>query len=364
MLGKQVSEKIPLFLRTIQRKTAHLQVGDRVDLLDLFQRCSMSAVCHILFGDSSGSPLVPYVDPNGRKHMISLEESYMRVETDCDAAFKTVLNQLFPFLLDNHLGPLNRRNHNNRLAFDAALKQFLANSPQDDTIYGRLIREVNASEEDILDDLKGLMFAGFDSTSRACTGTMYRLLKHPHYLEKLREQLQDLAKKEKTLEESFKMHIKDLDFLSYVCKEGLRIDPPAQGSIGYQVKKECKIAGVTMKKGWEINVAIHAVHRDPRHWQKPDEFLPERFDEDSELYLTPEGKRRSPFAFLPFSYGSRSCAGQNMAKTEMSVFVAYMVLFLELELDLDDYMKDYSDIAFSLGTPNRLHVRLLKDQRT
>ena len=102
-----------------------------------------------------------------------------------------------------------------------------------------------------------------------------------------------------------------------MCQEGLRIDPPAQGSIGYQVKEQCEIAGVTMKKGWEINVAIHAVHRDPRHWQRPDEFLPERFDSLSKLYQTPDGRRRSPLSFLPFSYGSRSCAGQVMALTEL-----------------------------------------------
>lgn len=68
------------------------------------------------------------------------------------------------------------------------------------------------------------------------------------------------------MEESFQKHLMGVEFLRYVCKEGLRIDPPGQGSIGYQVRKECQISGVTLKKGWEINVAIHSVHRDPRHW--------------------------------------------------------------------------------------------------
>ena len=118
--------------------------------------------------------------------MLSLEEAYMRIESDCDAAFKTVMNQLFPVLLDWHLGPLNRRNHKNRLAFDAGLRKFLASSSQEDTLYGRLKRDLKLPEEDILEDLKGLMFAGFDSTSRACTGTIFRLLANPSYLEQLR----------------------------------------------------------------------------------------------------------------------------------------------------------------------------------
>ena len=128
------------------------------------------------------------------------------------------------------------------------------------------------------------MFAGFDSTSRSCTSTVFRLLKNQRYMHMLREQMCSLVRKEASLEEAFRKHLKDAEFLRYVCYEGLRIDPPAQGSIGYQVKNECQIAGVTMKKGWEINIAIHAVHRDPRHWQRPNEFLPERFDPQSDLY--------------------------------------------------------------------------------
>ena len=188
-LANQVSEKIPLFLRTIQSKAGSYKVGERIDLLELFQRCSMSAVTNILFGDCSGAPLVPYVDSSGLSHLVSLEESYMRVYMDCDAAFKTVLNQLFPVLLDKHIGPLNRRNYNNRLAFDEGLRKFLANSAQDSTLYGRLKMELGVSEEEIMEDLKGLIFAGFDSTSRGCAGTVYRLLTNPHYLKRLRIQM-------------------------------------------------------------------------------------------------------------------------------------------------------------------------------
>ena len=53
-----------------------------------------------------------------------------------------------------------------------------------------------------------------------------------------------------------------------------------------------------------------------------------------------------------------------MALTELQVFVGYVVLSMELELDLDERMKAYTDIAFSLGTPNRLHVKLLNEPRT
>ena len=157
------------------------------------------------------------------------------------------------------------------------------------------------------------MFAGFDSTSRACTGTIYRLLANPHYLLKLREHLDSELMGSKSLDDALMSNVNGLDLLRYVCKEGLRIDPPAQGSIGYRANKDCKIANVPIRPGTEINVAIHAIHRDPRHWQRPDEFLPERFDPTSSLSKTPDGNRRPSLAFLPFSLGARSCAGQLLA---------------------------------------------------
>ena len=78
-LARHVSEKIPLFLRTIKRETEHIKIGERFDILYLFQRASMSAVTQILFGDSSGEPFIPYIDACGNTQMVSLEESYMRV---------------------------------------------------------------------------------------------------------------------------------------------------------------------------------------------------------------------------------------------------------------------------------------------
>ena len=52
----------------------------------------MFVITYILFGDCSNAPKVLYINPSGRELMVSLEEAYMNIETDCDAAFKTVAN--------------------------------------------------------------------------------------------------------------------------------------------------------------------------------------------------------------------------------------------------------------------------------
>lgn len=57
--------------------------------------------------------------------------------------------------------------------------------------------------------------------------------------------------------------------------------------------------------------------RDPRQWQRPEEFLPERFDRESELFLTPSKKERHQYAWCPFMAGNRYCIGQLVASKRL-----------------------------------------------
>lgn len=53
-----------------------------------------------------------------------------------------------------------------------------------------------------------------------------------------------------------------------------------------------------------------ALCNNPDEWQKPEQFIPERFCADSPFYLTPTGKKRNPFSFSPFLGGMRICLGK------------------------------------------------------
>jgi cytochrome P450 len=60
------------------------------------------------------------------------------------------------------------------------------------------------------------------------------------------------------------------------------------------------------------------MHRDPRFWERPDDFRPERWDENS-------GKKEPKYAYFPYGGGPRFCMGY--AYTEMlSVLVLAMVM--------------------------------------
>ena len=86
-------------------------------------------------------------------------------------------------------------------------------------------------------------------------------------------------------------------------------------------------------------VNFYQLHYNPSEWQRPNEFLPQRFDPTDALYLTPSGKKRNAYSFTPFNGGKRICFGKTFAESTMKVVATYMTQFFNFEL-LDEKYKD------------------------
>lgn len=60
--------------------------------------------------------------------------------------------------------------------------------------------------------------------------------------------------------------------------------------------------GLLIPKDCNILVPIFYLHKDPKYWERPEEFYPEHF-------LPEKVKQRPEFVYMPFSAGTRSCIG-------------------------------------------------------
>ena len=94
-----------------------------------------------------------------------------------------------------------------------------------------------------------------------------------------------------------------------------------------------------------LQIMFHSLHHDPEQWQRPTEFLPERFDHTSPLSLTPAGKKRHVNSYIPFHGGSRVCFGKTLAEIELKVLITFLTQ--KFNFRYEDESKYESEIAFA-----------------
>ncbi|HYP54438.1 MAG TPA: cytochrome P450, partial [Pyrinomonadaceae bacterium] len=120
----------------------------------------------------------------------------------------------------------------------------------------------------------------------------------------------------------------DLPRLRYaesVVKESLRLYPPAWG-VGREALHECEIGGYRVARGTQLLAFPWVTHRDERYFDRPEEFLPERWTDD-------DFTRRLPkFAYFPFGGGPRVCIGQQLAMMEATLILAAVARRFRLRL--------------------------------
>lgn len=104
-----------------------------------------------------------------------------------------------------------------------------------------------------------------------------------------------------------------LEYTGRIINEVLRRTPPI--ILMRRAREDVEIGGVLVRKGSEIAVSQHTLHRDPRWFPDPDGFDPERWEPERAATL-PKG------AFIPFGAGSRFCPGHFLAHTEIAIAAA------------------------------------------
>jgi len=145
--------------------------------------------------------------------------------------------------------------------------------------------------------------------------------------------------------------------------EALRIDPPAQTmTASFLTKTEKVTDDLTLRAGDIFFIHFWGLHHNPEEWQRPDEFLPDRWDPTHPLYLTPKGTKRNPYSFSPFSGGKRVCFGKTFA--DYTARIVSSILFYSFEMQ-------FADEKFKTETPKfvvltnrdiQVHVKLTPRQ--
>lgn len=153
--------------------------------------------------------------------------------------------------------------------------------------------------------------------------------------------------------------LSNLKYLTMCLNETLRLEPPLRIPSLLSFQEDVDVGGYKIPANTAIGMNIWQMHRSPKQWQKPDEFIPERFDPESELSLTPQGGKRHPFAFGPYLGGKRICLGKTFAEHLGRSIVGVIVSQLDFEFNQkSDYERKLTNAFHSIEPVTNVRVTL------
>jgi cytochrome P450 len=200
----------------------------------------------------------------------------------------------------------------------------------------------------IHDELMTMFIAGHETSAIALTWALIELARRPEITARLTADLDRvLAGRMPILED-----LPQLPLLSQVVKETLRLYPPAIFAIR-QSLRPMTLGGKTVKKADLIALMIVQIHRDPRWYDDPLTFRPDRFAGDLEKTLPKS-------AYMPFGAGPRVCIGNGFAMLEMQIVLATLLQRFNFELIAQDIRPKFG-LTLSFASPVQVRVRERKN---
>jgi cytochrome P450 len=176
------------------------------------------------------------------------------------------------------------------------------------------------TDRQVRDEAVTIFLAGHESTSLALFYSFYLLANHPAVEQKLAAELQSvLGGKLPTAED-----VARLTYCEWVFREAMRLYPPVW-AIGREPLQDCEIGGYRVPRGTQLFLVQYLVHHDPRWYENPDVFRPERWDGDL-------ARRLPRCAYFPFGDGPRICIGNHFAMMEGILVLATIAQRYRLSL--------------------------------
>lgn len=146
---------------------------------------------------------------------------------------------------------------------------------------------------------------------------------------------------------------KNMPYLRACIKESLRVYPLTVGNARTQAN-DVVISGYRVPKGTLISMNSVTLIKDDAHYPRAREFLPERWlrasKENEKSAECPHAlKASSPFVYLPFGFGSRSCIGRRIAEMELELGIARLIRNFHVEFN---YPTDNAFKSLLISVPN------------
>jgi cytochrome P450 len=278
--------------------------AETIDMQDLFYRFFLDSFGQVAFGTAIGSMIAP----------VEFSKAFDRSQVTVNFRFFNPFWKLFEpsssgkdFAVVRDFGRkiiAERKRHPVQKERPDLLDLFMAYTNENGE---------HLSDEQLVDQVINFIIAGRDTTAQALSWTLFCLTKNPHVVSKVVEEANDIMKDSRipTYDQ-----VRQMKYALAVFRETLRLYPSVSRNAKVAMTDEVLPNGIVVPKGVVVTWSAYAMGRNPRIWENPHEFIPERWLTD---------KLPTPFEFLAFNAGPRICLGKTLAELQ-GVFVLVSML--------------------------------------
>ena len=250
------------------------------------------------------------------------------VSGDADRIGRVLSQMVKPFasqatlkwILDNRLPtPTHRRFHKAARQIDELVYRIISERRESGCDQGDLLSMLLAAHDEdgsqmtdqqLRDEVMTLFLAGHETTALTLSWAWYLLALDSDVEKKFHAELEEvLAGKPPTVAD-----LPRLKYTEMIAKESMRLYPPAYG-VGREAIAECEIGGYRVRPKTQVFMFQWAIHRDPRFFDEPERFNPDRWTEE---FIS----RLPKYAYFPFGGGPRQCIGNYFAMMEVVLLLA------------------------------------------
>ncbi|XP_039030169.1 premnaspirodiene oxygenase-like [Hibiscus syriacus] len=176
-------------------------------------------------------------------------------------------------------------------------------------------------------EIKAIIFdvfsAGGETSSTAVEWVMAEMVRNPRVLKKAQSEVREICQGKGDVDEA---SLKELKYLSSVIKETLRLHPPFPLLLPRECREDCEINGYQVPFKTKVIINAWAIGRDPKYWNEPERFYPERFLNSSIDF------RGTDLEYIPFGAGRRICPGISFALPNIELALAKLLYHFDWEL--------------------------------
>jgi cytochrome P450 len=311
-------------VRHAERWTAAVKPGERIDVTAQMSALTLGIVGETLFSSN----------------VEGQADEVRGALTDAVAGFE-LLFLPFGSSLENLPIPVFTRMRRARERLDNVIRRIVkerrASSAQSHDLVSMLVAArdpenpdaAGMSDEQIRDEAMTIFLAGHETTANAMAWTWHLLGSAPDAEKKLHGELDRvLAGRTPTADD-----VPKLEWTRAIVAESMRLYPPAW-TMGRRAIENHTIGGYTIERRDLVLVSQYVAHRDPRWWDAPEMFRPDRwlaggFPVPGTRVPTPT-TTQPKYSYFPFGGGSRICIGESFAWTEAILLLATIAQKVQL----------------------------------